>query len=175
MEQYGSKISHQHSWSLLQAGCSLIQEPYPAPRFLPLQHPLPTQCKFFLWSRAAMNFIETLGDHACGALLGLPSLQTKRRIHCRCNCILLDLLILPCNIVNISSDNTFLLLLDILESSVARRLLYTGCYCYCCCTKNEIYSGTVASRRTETRSIWSILRSSSCAHTLFIGVETITS
>ena len=58
-------------------------------------------------SRAIMNFIATLGDPVGSALLGLPSIQRKRRIHCRYNCTLMELLILPCNIVHKSSDNTF--------------------------------------------------------------------
>jgi hypothetical protein len=53
-----------------------------------------------------MNLLETLGDSADGALLGLPLLQRKPRIHCRCNCILPELLILPCIIADKSSDIT---------------------------------------------------------------------
>jgi hypothetical protein len=60
--------------------------------------------------QTVMNFIATLGDPAAGALLGLPSLQRKHRIHCRCNCTLLELLILPCSIVHKSSDITLFLL-----------------------------------------------------------------
>lgn len=54
-----------------------------------------------------MNFIATLDDPVGSALLDLPSLQRKPRIHCMCSCILPELLILPCNIVHSSSDNTF--------------------------------------------------------------------
>jgi hypothetical protein len=54
-----------------------------------------------------MNFISTVDDPADSVLLDLPSLQRKPHIHCMCNCILLELLILPCNIVYNSSDNTF--------------------------------------------------------------------
>ncbi len=45
-------------------------------------------------------------DPAYSALLNLPSLQTKLRIPCMCNCILLELKILPCN--NVHSHCTLL-------------------------------------------------------------------
>ena len=54
-----------------------------------------------------MNFISTGGDPAYSVLLDLPSLQRKLRIHCMCNCILLELLILSCNVIYKNSDNTF--------------------------------------------------------------------
>lgn len=57
--------------------------------------------------RPVVNFIATVDDPAGSALLDLPSLQRKPRIHCMCSCILPELLILPCNIVHKSSDNTF--------------------------------------------------------------------
>jgi hypothetical protein len=43
-----------------------------------------------------VNFIATVDDPAGSALLDLPSLQRKPRIHCMCSCILPELLILPC-------------------------------------------------------------------------------
>ena len=56
-----------------------------------------------------MNFAAIVDDPAGSALLDLPSLQKKLHIHCMCNCILMELLILPCNnIVHKNSDNTFL-------------------------------------------------------------------
>ena len=61
----------------------------------------------FFSPRAVVNFILTVDDPADNALLDLPSLQRKPRIHCMCNCILLELLILPCSIVYKGSDNTF--------------------------------------------------------------------
>lgn len=54
-----------------------------------------------------MNFTATVDDPAGSALLDLPSLQKKPRIHCMCSCILMELLILPCNIVHKGSDITF--------------------------------------------------------------------
>jgi hypothetical protein len=56
---------------------------------------------------AVVNFISTVGDPADSVLLDLPSLQRKLRIHCMCNCILLELLILSCNVIYKNSDNTF--------------------------------------------------------------------
>jgi hypothetical protein len=61
----------------------------------------------FFTIRAVVNFISTVGDPADSVLLDLPSLQRKLHIHCMCNCILLELLILPCNIIYKNSDNTF--------------------------------------------------------------------
>jgi hypothetical protein len=57
--------------------------------------------------RPVVNFIATVDDPAGSALLDLPSLQKKPRIHCMYSCILMELLILPCNIVHKSIDNTF--------------------------------------------------------------------
>ena len=61
----------------------------------------------FFSPRTVVNFISTVGDPADSVLLDLPSLQRKLHIHCMCNCILLELLILPYNIIYTNSDNTF--------------------------------------------------------------------
>ena len=50
----------------------------------------------FFTPRPVVNFIATVDDPAGSALLDLPSLQRKPRIHCMCSCILPELLILPC-------------------------------------------------------------------------------
>jgi hypothetical protein len=57
--------------------------------------------------RPVVNFIATVDDPVGSASLDLPLLQKKPHIHCMCSCILMELLILPCNIVHKSSDNTF--------------------------------------------------------------------
>ena len=64
----------------------------------------------FFRPRTVMNIIATLRDPAGSALLGLPLLQRRRRIHCRCNCILLELLILTCINVDKSHDITLFIL-----------------------------------------------------------------
>jgi hypothetical protein len=91
-----------HSWSILCAGGELDSRILSRTYFSLLDPSM-----HFFSPRAVVNFISTVDDPADSVLLDLPSLQRKLHIHCMCNCILLELLILPCNIVYNSSDNTF--------------------------------------------------------------------